>query len=295
MDLKSYDNARDFYGRAAAFLLRHEAEHNLILGLCDRLRRDPGYYDQPPYLATVEEGGGEVVAAALMTPPWNLTLSRVERPGQTGGLWKQGQSGVLPLIAQDLRRRYDALPGVLGPVEVSRAFTEEWGRVSGQAYRRGVAERIYQLDAVVPVTGVPGRARRAVAADRDLAVAWMRDFSREALGDDNPRQAARMVDARLAGGADAGLLFWDDGGPMSMAGYSGPTPRGIRVGPVYTPPAHRGKGYASACVAALSGQLLDESRAYCFLYTDLGNPTSNRIYQAIGYRPVCDVDEYRFS
>lgn len=88
--------------------------------------------------------------------------------------------------------------------------------------------------------------------------------------------------------------MWDDGQPVSLAGYSGPTPHGIRVGPVYTPPAQRGKGYASACVAALSRLLLDGGRAYCFLFTDMGNPTSNPIYQAIGYRPVCDVDEYRF-
>ena len=103
-----------------------------------------------------------------------------------------------------------------------------------------------------------------------------------------------MVDARLGGGTDSGLYLWDDGRPVSLAGYSGPTPHGIRVGPVYTPPAQRGNGYASACVAALSQLLLDGGRAHCFLFTDLGNPTSNHIYQAIGYWPVCDVDEYRF-
>jgi predicted GNAT family acetyltransferase len=86
-----------------------------------------------------------------------------------------------------------------------------------------------------------------------------------------------------------------DDRPVSLAGYGGPTRHGIRIGPVYTPPAERRRGYASACVAALSQQLLDRGRRFCFLFTDLANPTSNHIYQQIGYRPVSDVDEYRFG
>jgi predicted GNAT family acetyltransferase len=80
-----------------------------------------------------------------------------------------------------------------------------------------------------------------------------------------------------------------------MAGASGPTRHGIRVGAVYTPPAMRRRGYASALVAALSQEQLDAGKKFCFLYTDLANPTSNKIYQDIGYEPVCDVDEYNFG
>ena len=75
-------------------------------------------------------------------------------------------------------------------------------------------------------------------------------------------------------------------GPKSVTGVGGETPSGIRIGPVYTPPPDRGQGYASALVAAVSQAQLDAGRRFCFLYTDLANPTSNRIYQAIGYRPV---------
>jgi predicted GNAT family acetyltransferase len=80
-----------------------------------------------------------------------------------------------------------------------------------------------------------------------------------------------------------------------MVGYSGPTPNGIRIAPVYTPPELRGGGYASACTAETTRRLLKDGRRFCFLYTDLANPTSNSIYQRIGYRPVCDVDQYRFD
>jgi predicted GNAT family acetyltransferase len=80
-----------------------------------------------------------------------------------------------------------------------------------------------------------------------------------------------------------------------MAGSTGPTPHGIRIGAVYTPPEYRQRGYASACVAYLSQMMLDSGRKFCFLFTDLSNPTSNHIYQQIGYEPVCDVDNYVFE
>ena len=89
--------------------------------------------------------------------------------------------------------------------------------------------------------------------------------------------------------------MWDNDGPVSMAGWTGKTLNGVRVTFVYTPPEFRRHGYASACVAALTQRLLDEGNRYCCLYTDLANPTSNRIYQQIGYRAVCDVADYALA
>jgi predicted GNAT family acetyltransferase len=104
------------------------------------------------------------------------------------------------------------------------------------------------------------------------------------------------VAMRLAQSDASGVWVWDDGGDVvSMAAYTGPSPNGIRVNGVYTPPDRRGRGYATGCVAALSRWLLDRGRTFCFLYTDLTNPTSNAIYQRIGYRPVADVDQYAFA
>jgi predicted GNAT family acetyltransferase len=45
----------------------------------------------------------------------------------------------------------------------------------------------------------------------------------------------------------------------------------------------------------VSQHLLDSGLRLCFLYTDLTNPLSNRIYQRIGYRPVCEVVDYMFE
>src|SRR6185312_3434275 len=91
------------------------------------------------------------------------------------------------------------------------------------------------------------------------------------------------------------FYLWEDGAPVSLAACGGPTPRGIRIGPVYTPPARRGWGYARACVAAVSQTMLDDGRRFCFLFADRGNPTVNRLYPAIGYLPAGDAEEVAFG
>jgi predicted GNAT family acetyltransferase len=104
-----------------------------------------------------------------------------------------------------------------------------------------------------------------------------------------------MLDVRLSGAEDAGLWVSRVGGvPVSLAGFGGRTPHGIRVGPVYTPPEHRRHGYATELVAEMTKHLLTGDRRFCFLYTDLSNPTPNAIYERIGYRIVCESTEYAF-
>jgi len=107
----------------------------------------------------------------------------------------------------------------------------------------------------------------------------------------DPAADARAL-GMLGDQTDRALFLWHDGQPVSMAGYNGPTPNGMRISYVYTPSELRGRGYASAATAAVSQTLLDAGRRFCFLYTDRRNPTSNRIYQRIGYQPVLDGDEY---
>jgi hypothetical protein len=136
--------------------------------------------------------------------------------------------------------------------------------------------------------------RRARADERDLVAEWFRAFIREALREDGAE--AREVAEFWLTKPGRFLYVWEDGGrPVSMTGASGRTPNGIRIGAVYTPPELRGRGYASSLVAAVSQAQLDSGLRFCFLYTDLANPTSNHIYAEIGYEPVCDVDEYRFE
>ena len=113
--------------------------------------------------------------------------------------------------------------------------------------------------------------------------------------DHDPGVYERQVRHRL-GASTSGYTIWEDGGePVSMSGYGGRTPNGIRIGPVYTPPEHRGRGYATSLVAEQSARLLREGRMFCFLYTDLANPTPNAIYERIGYARVCDSRQIAFE
>ena len=283
MELRRFHSIEEFYGRVEAFLLAREAEHNLMLGICAHLMRYPERIEHPPYLACAEQEG-QVMAAAFMGPPNNLVLSHIAAPA------------AIPLIASGLYSQYKTLPGVVAPVPFSKAFAEEWRRLSDQPYALGMAERLYQLERVNAVTGVPGGLHRATEHDTDLLCRWMAEFHAEALGETDTSRIGLMVD-RFLHSETQGIYLWEDrdGRPVSMSGYSRPTPNGIVLLAVYTPQAHRGRGYASANVAALSQLLLDQGRKYCFLYTDLANPTSNHIYQAIGYKPVSDADMYRFG
>jgi predicted GNAT family acetyltransferase len=153
--------------------------------------------------------------------------------------------------------------------------------------------RLFRLETVRPPAPVPGRLREALPQDRDLLVEWSAAFMAEALPDE-PGDPAAPIDLRL--GRPGLVWIWEDGGiPVSTAHRTEPALGVVRVANVYTPPELRGRGYASACVAGLSQDALDHGVIHCALYTDLSNPTSNKIYQAIGYEPVGDTQVWHFS
>jgi predicted GNAT family acetyltransferase len=129
-----------------------------------------------------------------------------------------------------------------------------------------------------------------------LLLEWVIAFHDEALPEAAPRHDLEAMVGRWIGNEGRTAYLWEvDGRVVSLVAAGSQTPSGSRIGPVYTPPGERGNGYASALTAAASQHQLDSGRRFCFLFTDLANPTSNRIYQAIGYEPVADVDQYRFS
>jgi predicted GNAT family acetyltransferase len=273
MRLNRYGSAADFLSAAGPWLTEREAEHNLILGIAGTARDYPELFGTP-YLATVSGDEDRFVAAILRTPPWNVILSEVDDPR------------ALDLVVADLRQA--DLPGVVGPPDAALAFAERWVQARGGQPRTAMEERVFELTQVIQPEPVPGRLRLAARDERPLLVEWITAFGREALGEQDASRVGASVDDWLDGKGRL-LWLWDDDGPKSLTGVGGLTPHGIRIGPVYTPPEERRKGYASALVAAVSQAQLDAGRRFCFLYTDLANPTSNKIYQAIGYRPVTDA------
>jgi predicted GNAT family acetyltransferase len=280
VEVQRHGDADSFLSAAGDFLLAREAEHNLILGLSGRLRVDPRIYGEAPYFAVAREGG-EVVAATMRTPPHNLILSEVD------------DEAALEPLAADANDVFESLTGVVGPKAPVAMMAQIWEARSGQNAHLMLCQRSYSAEQALEPEGIPGTMRPYELGDRELVLGWMDAFVDEALPEAPPEDSARWLDRRAAD-PDSGIMIWEDGGPVSMGGYGGLTPNGIRIGPIYTPPELRRRGYASALTAAMTRVLLDGGRRFCFLFTDLANPTSNSIYQRIGYRPVTDIDQWSF-
>ena len=281
MELTRHETADGFLAQAGEFLGAREAQHNLILGLSSRLRAAPLLYGEPAYFAVVQDGA-RVVGVTMRTPPHNLIVSELD------------DEAAIPLLVEDARSAFESLPGVVGPKEPAGWFAQAWAAATGVETRIEIAQRAFRADHVDAPSGVPGSMRDYERGDRELAARWMDAFAEEALPEAPPGTSEEFVDHREED-PDAGLVLWEhEGRTVSMAGFGGRTPNGIRIGPVYTPPELRGHGYASALTAAITQRLLDSGLRFCFLFTDLANPTSNSIYQRIGYEPVGDVDQWSF-
>ena len=280
MELRAHETVASFLEAASPLLAADEARHNLALGICHTLAVSPERF--PVFhLWTVEEAN-EVAAAARMTPPFNLLVNRPR------------SHGALVFLAHELNERGPELPGVVGAIPEVNQFGEEWERLTGVRRQRRTQHGLYAVRVVKVPRGVPGELRLATAVDHDLLVDWMEAFTAEALADAPHQDPDALVRHRLEK-KSGGLALWVDPEPVSVAGFGSETPNGVRIGPVYTPPEFRGRGYGSAVTAELSARLLAEGRSYCFLYTDLANPTSNRIYRNIGYELVCESAEYAFE
>jgi predicted GNAT family acetyltransferase len=282
---------RDFEAYAARVLptlLREPVRNNVACTLIQQRRTGMVPVEPDALWLSAHNGDGDsdgnIAGVALRTPPHILLLTDMAEEAAEA-------------LAEYLARTEPRLPGANGPVAACQRFVTRYTELVGFTASPSLASRLFELRTVQPPVGVPGALREATAADRDVLVAWSDAFAREATPEaarttvDDP---ARPIDQRLVAG---GLLWlWEDGGePVSMAYLNLPANGVVRVSGVYTPPERRGRGYASACVAATSQHALDAGATACMLYTDLSNPTSNKIYQAIGYRPVTDAAAWFFE
>ncbi len=281
MNLATYQTAAEFLTKTKTVLEAGEAVTGLLLGICLRLKKFPDRIKIQPYLATVEDEQG-LILVAVMTPPHNLVLYSPRPDPQPA----------LDLISRDLLANNWPVPGLLGPTTVADLFVEVWANLSNDSYKVEMRQRVYELKEVTPAKPTPGYLRPATEADVNLVREWAFAFQKEALGELNRAESDEAVTHKFK---DGEIYIWDNNGPVSTVSTARPSSHGISVNLVYTPPDLRRRGYASASVAALSQQLIDSGWHFCTLFTDLANPTSNRIYQAIGYRPVCDFVTYHFQ
>ncbi len=224
-------------------------------------------------------GEDEVGFACLRVAPWFLLASEIDddHAGELMSAWL---------------REDPEVPGVDGVTTAARAIAAAWVEHTGGTTACRMREGIHSLEHVSePPRPAAGHLRVADAEERPVLVDWMRAFNVEA-GLTAADQAEPMVDARLDHGR---LLVWEDQQPVSMVGVTPPVADVVRIGPVYTPPEFRRRGYAGSAVAGASRRALAAEASKCMLFTDLTNPTSNKIYAEVGFRRIGDWEEHVFT
>ena len=266
----------EYLAAAGGFLRSRPVDNTIQLVALDSLEAHglSAFGHVAPLFGWWRSGAGPVTAALLHTPPFPVLLTRL--PADTAG----NPAGDL---AEVLAGRGRQLPGVNAEQGDAEAFAAAWSRLTGATWREFRRSRLFRLEQLVaPDPSPPGAARVATAADRGLLESWLAAFRQELADLGGP--GAGMIEDRISHG---GLTLWEAGGAaVSLAGSTRPVEGVIRLGPVYTPPEQRGRGYGGAVTAAVSRAALDAGAAHVVLFTDLANPTSNALYRRLGYRPV---------
>ena len=272
-----YPDAAAFLTATGEFLLSAESENNLILGIAGELADRGPTPDASAYFAAGFRGP-QVAGCSFSSDPDRLGITALDG------------DDAINALAESAGAICREVTSIGGPEPAVAPFAARFAAVTGRQALLGMRQRIHELRAVIaPARAAPGHLRPARESEAGLLTPWVGDML-SLIGDS--RVAADLTRERIGGG---NLLVWEDGEPVCMVGWTGKTPNGVRVNFVYTPVALRGRGYATAAVAALSQRLLDQGNRYCCLYTDLANPTSNAIYRRIGYRPIRDAALYRIT
>lgn len=280
MRVRLHDDPAALLAAADPFFRADPFSANVIAGVAGIARS--GVFDGRDNLwAIVEEADGSVVGVAMHTPPHALFVSLMPRQA----------SETLAATLADAGRK---LPEVNGASDSAGAFAEAWSAQTGLSSTVVTAMRMYCLGELRPPSGVPGEAVLATAPeDIELIAGWFAAFHAGARAHAPSEDWPRIAERRVAAGQ---IHLWRDGGTAaSLAGVSASTAGVARVGPVYTPEPMRRRGYGAAVTAQATAAALAAGAEHVVLYTDLANPISNSIYQAIGYRPHHDAEERVFA
>lgn len=274
MLVRCHHDPREFFELVGPFLEKDEVRNTLPLGIA-RSFVDTATHDG---LMFSVESGADVVAVAVKSPHRNLVLTDAPEPAMRA-------------LANYLFAYALPVPGVTAPLQTARDFSLAWKALTDAQSNDRVALRLFQAKHVNDLPCSKGAFRYAGLSDQEQVELWLQSFIDEVNLDrlDNLRDRVMT----MLGAANVGL--WEQGECRSMAAITRRTERGAHVSWVYTPRTHRGNGYATACVAELCRRELAGGKSYCTLYTDLANPTSNAIYQRIGFEPVCDSVDLVFQ
>jgi GNAT superfamily N-acetyltransferase len=280
MEVVPHADAGAFTRLARPLLEADPLRHTSVLTVLDSVCRGTS---TPADMLTVRDGDA-VVGALLRT---------VDRPALVSGVPPRCAAAVVDALVELGIDPH----GAQGPRAAAEAFAAAWTARTSARTEIVMRTRLFALEELMPRVGVPGSSR-VVAPDDEAAIgvlaAWREAFGVEmghggAFAEQRPHALVR------AQAATAGELLWEvDGAPVAQAAARAVTAGMSRIGPVYTPPEHRGHGYAAAVTAAAARWALDHGARHVLLYTDLANPTTNRLYPRLGFRPRYDALELRF-
>ncbi len=280
MRIRFYPQALDAGVAVIPFLMRDEAANSVALGVFGAMRRDPARYPVAHFWSAEDEEG-TTVGGAWHTPPHPIGLTDMP-------------SAAAPLLVSAVAASASAPTRVFGPPAVAGRFKDLWCAARGVAVVERTGLRLLRAEQVIPPPfAVEGTMRVAASSDRDLLLEWSEAFCADCGLSTTPDELRRSVDSTIGNGV---RFLWNDDAarPVAMAGVPVSDSRVARIGWVYTPPALRGRGFATALVAALTRSLLAQGRI-CVLHTDAANPTSNGIYERIGYRQIGESVAYSFG
>lgn len=263
----------EFAATALPMMLAEPVSHTVAISVLDSVRAGQRYSEQPMTFGWYTEGG-EVTGAVLQTPPWGLLVTALP-------------VGSEPALVEQLRQRGNSIPDANGAEDAVRRFGSSWVAGTGLTTELSIRQRLFRLDRLVPPDPAPaGSARLVDHADLDLVMDWMHAFRDEA----EPRGGGPVRSLHQDRIERKLTWFWQDpqGDPVAIASRNVTVAGVSRVGPVYTPPEHRRNGYAAGVTAACSQHALDTDADQVILFTDVSNPTSNGVYQRLGYRPLVE-------
>ena len=280
-DFVVHEELADFWAATEALYAADPVRHTVALtAIARRLARPTP--EAPKEILITAHDGADLVGAALRMPPYPLIASAIPI-----GLVDDFVDVVLG-ITPDLN-------AVNGDRESADAFARAWRDRTGCLVTETMAMRLFRLDTLL-TPNVPGRMRLATVDDAELLGPWRHAFMTEAMSHlpadvDHVAELRTQIDL-----AQAIHVLWEvDGIPVSWAATGPPVNAMSRIGPVYTPAEHRNHGYAAAVTAAISAWATTAGATEVLLYTDLTNPTSNGVYQRIGFVPVLDATELTFT
>jgi GNAT superfamily N-acetyltransferase len=286
--LQLYDDPAAFLRDAGDLLAADPVVTTVVSTVTQRVadadRRGAVRGDHPHWWLAVREGG-DVVGAAMRTAPFApYPLYVLPMPEEAARE-----------LARVLHARGEEVRAVNGALPAARHLADETARLAGGAASVHERMRLWEATEVDVPASPPGVLRAARAEDTALATTWWNAFAVDAAeqaGRSPESATGEYLEAReMARRVEEGLVWlWEDedGRVVHLTAHNPPAYGVARVGPVYTPREARGRGYASAAVAAVTQRLLEAGARAC-LFTDLDNPTSNKIYEAVGYRPVVDM------